>query len=512
MSAYTQGDLTVETSFPILDIGKFKLNVQPGAHGRMEVEGDIPEEVGKSILFQNLNGNAVKARIGNRTIFSGQIESAQILHEGGSYHVTLHGVSFTALLDSAKKSRTFQDTSAAYKKIMGEILQSMPGSGMQFHAEDKSIEFPLYQLEETDWEFLRRMASHLHTDLIPDTIRNSPHIFVGLPEGKMQDTKDAGVVCEKVWMDKRNKSMCRSIRSYADWDIGEQVRLEDSIYSIVEKSCQLEEGLLVFRYSVSSKKAVVRDRFENENHGGRLLSAKVLDVRDEEVKVKFDIDADQPKEGAFWYPFSPEAGNVMYCMPKAGEPVYIRLEDSTGKRAQAVYGVHTNGPGNPEMKPEDRYFTTDNLKRMYFTKDAMGFRDLKKDSPLEITLNDSAGANAVSNKNIVVFARDVIGIKGKNVIFQAPKEISIVRKDNLSPTVINMCNGFDSIGATNEVKTSGDSGTNFPVFHEDQQKQEKYGLQGVEKNIIASTPSKKLSGDFGQKMRGIKVDFVPGEE
>lgn len=356
------------------------------------------------------------------------------------------------------------------------------------------------------------MASHLHTDLIPDTIRNSPHIFVGLPEGKMQDTKDAGVVCEKVWMDKRNKSMCRRIRSYADWDIGERVRLEDSIYSIVEKSCQLEEGLLVFRYSISSKKTVVRDRFENESHEGRLLSAKVLDVRDEEVKVKFDIDADQPKEKAFWYPWSPEAGNVMYCMPKAGEPVYIRLEDSTGKRAQAVCGVRTNGPGNPEMKPEDRYFTTDNLKRMFFTKDAMGFRDLKQKSPLEITLNDSAGANAVSNKNIVVFARDVIGITGKNVIFQAPKEISIVRKDNLSPTVINMCNGFDSIGATNEVKTSGDGGTNFPVFHEEQQKEEKYGLQGVEKNIIASTPSKKLSGDFGQKMRGIKVDFVPGEE
>lgn len=460
MSAYTQGDLTVETSFPITDITKFNINIRPGEHGRMEVEGDIPEEEGKTVLYQELNGSGVKARIGNRIIFLGMIERVRIEHESGRYHVALHGVSSTVFLDLAKKSRTFQDTGADYKNVMEAVLKSISGSVLGSHAKSKSISIrgPLYQLEETDWEFLRRLAIHLHTDIIPDAIRNTPHIFVGLPEGKIRDRDDGGIISEKIWMDKTRKSMCRSIRSYEDWDIGDGVRLEDYIYFVTGKSCRLEEGLLVFRYTVTSKKEVTCSRYENKLHGGRLLSAKVLDVRNEEVKVKFDIDAGQSKEKAFWYPFRPETGNVMYCMPKIGEPVYIRLEDASGKRAQAVYGIHTNGRGNPEMKPEDRYFTTDKLKRMYFTKDALGFRDLKQKSPLELTLNDSAGANAVSNKNLIVSARDVIGITGKNVIFQAPKEISIVRRDNLSPTVINMCNGFDSVGATNAVKTLGEKG------------------------------------------------------
>ncbi len=149
---------------------------------------------------------------------------------------------------------------------------------------------------------------------------------------------------------------------------------------------------------------------------------------------------------------------------------------------------------------------------MYFTKNDMGFQDLKQKSPLELTLSDDTGVSGISNKNIVISARDMIGIQGKNLVIKAPKEISIVRRDNLEPTVINMCNGFDSIGATNEVKTSGEEGINFPVFHEEKQKEETYGLKGIEKNIIASTPAQQLSGDFSQKIRGIHVDFVPGEK
>ncbi|RKJ64270.1 hypothetical protein [Roseburia sp. 1XD42-69] len=512
MPAYTQGNLKVETAFPLNDIVRFQLNIKPGEHGHMEAEGDLPEEIGEKVILQNLNGSPVKVSIENKILFQGVIESVQVSHEGDRYHGSVHGISATAFFDMAKKSRTFQDIHAEYEEVMEQVIRDTPRSMLDFNGEGVEIGVPLYQLEETDWDFLRRLASHMHTDIIPDVIRDTPRVYIGLPEEKFQDGTKGGIVWEKVWRDKTSGNLCRRIRGYENWDIGDRIALNEYIYSIAEKSCSLEEGLLIFHYSVISQKEIVRRRYENKSHGGRLLSARVLDTRGEEVKVKFDIDAHQSKEKAFWYPFRPETGNVMYCMPEVGEQVYIRLEDDSGKRAQAVYGVHGNGRGNPEMKPEDRYFTTAQAKRMYFTKKGMGFRDLKQKSPLELTLSDDTGVNGISNKNVVISARDMIGIQGKNLVIKAPKEISIVRRDNLEPTVINMCNGFDSIGATNEVKTSGEEGTNFPVFHEEKQKEETYGLKGIEKNIIASTPAQQLSGDFSQKIRGIHVDFVPGEK
>lgn len=52
-----------------------------------------------------------------------------------------------------------------------------------------------------------------------------------------------------------------------------------------------------------------------------MLSAAVLDVKEEQVKVKFDMDLTQPEESAYWYPWQPDMGNLAYCMPEK-ENVY----------------------------------------------------------------------------------------------------------------------------------------------------------------------------------------------
>ncbi|MCU6339889.1 hypothetical protein KW823_25570, partial [Enterobacter quasiroggenkampii] len=40
------------------------------------------------------------------------------------------------------------------------------------------------QYEETDWSFLKRMASRLGTVLVPEITAESPKLFFGLPSGK----------------------------------------------------------------------------------------------------------------------------------------------------------------------------------------------------------------------------------------------------------------------------------------------------------------------------------------
>ena len=165
------------------------------------------------------------------------------------------------------------------------------------------------------------------------------------------------------------------------------------------------------------------------------------------------------------------------------------------------------------MKTTDRYFTTMNQKRMHLLPDRMGFQDLKQENPLKISLTDESGTDFVSNRKIVISATDTVGIKADRLFFQSPKEISLVRRDNTAPTVINMCNGFDSIGATNKVTLAGNDHAGFPVFHEYQSESGKEcSLNELEMDIIASTPCKALAGDLEKQIRGIQVNQIGLEE
>lgn len=513
MGASTQGELRIESVISIENIKEFHMEIQNGYHSLIFLKGEISKEEGEKALLQKLDHENLQVWIKDEPVFVGVMQDVEIEHDGYGYQICIHGSSATSLIDSMKKSRTFQDITKTYEEIMWEVLADTQGAGLKFYVNDRKINTPVYQIEETDWEFIKRMASHLETFVVPGSLSKSPTVSIGLANGRVRETEQAGLVCEKVWFDKERRGVCRSIRGYENWNMGDRILWDGETYSIIEKRCQLEKGLLYFRYTIFDRKTFTVKKYDNPSFVGTMLPALVLDTRNEEVKVKFTIDKQQSKDSAYWYPWRPDGGNIMYCMPEIGETVYICLDGPEGERARAVCGVHKNGAGNPEMKVTDRYFTTADKKRMYLTPDTLGFKDLKQSSPLEIILNDSSGANVRSNRKLVVSAKDTVGIKGNNIFLQAPKEVSLVRRDSASPTVINMCNGFDSIGATNEVTASGSGDAGFPVFHESKQEAGKeYSLDGVEKSIIASTPGKGFTGKLERRIEGIRVDQVAGED
>ncbi|MBD5546500.1 MAG: hypothetical protein HDQ97_03760 [Lachnospiraceae bacterium] len=513
MAAITSGEIKIETAVPIEDLQDLHMDIQKDSHAVIELKGVISEKEGETALLKPMEAANLNVWTSEKLLFSGMIRDIQVIQEGQGYQVSIQGISKTAQIDYKKKNRTFQNVNKSYQEIMREALKDTVGAGIRFYASDRKIEMPLYQIEETDWEFIRRLASHLNTSIVPDVLSGGAEISIGLPAGRIHSKETLDAFREKVWFDRESRKTCLSIRSYEDIGLGDRVEWEGIRYTVIGKECQLEKGLLCFRYRIAPKEAFAAKPYENPETIGRLLSARVLETKDEQVKVKFDIDENQPAEEAYWYPWEPDAGNLMYCMPEKGEQIYIYLGDYFSRQARAVCGVHANGCGNPEMKTTDRYFTTINNKRMYLLPGKMGFQDLKQKSPLEMSLMDETGTDFISNRQIVISARDTIGIKGNNLFFQAPKEISIVRRDNVSPTVINMCNGFDSIGATNEVSMKGSDNAGFPVFHEYQQESGKeYILDGMEKDIIASTPCKTLTSGLEKQIRGIRVDQIGLEE
>ena len=510
MPVLTQGDLRIECAVLITDIQTFHMEIRQNRHAVCRVEGTMPGAEGGEAILQPLAGTRVTAGAGDRLLFAGMLQDIQVSHEGAHYRVSLTGVSATGMLDHAKKDRSFQDVSMTCREVMERVLADTPGAGLLFHGEDQAIQSPLYQTGETDWVFLKRLAGRLHTVLVPSVYAAAPCFHCGAPEGATHREAD-DVVCERIWRDRQRRGTRRRVRTGRNWDPGDRADWDGYRYTVTDKECRLEKGLLQYRYTLESAGAFASEPYEHPYQAGMMLPASVLDVRDEQVKVGFDMDRQQPAEGAYWYPWQPDMGNLAYCMPEKGERVYIHISGAAGGGDRAVCGVRRNGAGNPGLQPSHRYFTTKDRKRLYMDPDAVGFRDLRQEKPLELRLSDASGADVASHRSITVSARGTIGLKGGSILFQAPKEISLVKRA-ASPTVINMCNGFDTIGGSDRVLTEGGGGDDFPVFHQRDGRAEAERIfadrSAAGKSVIGSTPVGALADSLARQLEGCQVKRI----
>ncbi len=525
MNAVTSGTLKVNSMLNICEILEFDMEIKKNCHTIARITGYVPDEMGESPILQKLEESSLSVTKVDGSgseksppVFFGFIKTAEVWQQGNGYIAKIEAISSTEVLDHEEKNRSFQNVDMTYKELIRSVLSNTENAQVIFHIEDQKIGIPVYQYRETDWEFLKRIAGQLGTSLYAGGISLKPELYFGLPVGNFR--KGEEIRPEKIWFDKsyyifdkekyhftKHQFICHEISSYEDWKVGDRISMPDGREMVVvSKRCKLEKGLLVYYYTVASSVTFVTARYDNPKMAGVSLAGTVLETKQENVRVNLDMDGEQSSKEGFWYPWMPETGNVMYCMPEIGERIMITFDDGEGS-ARGSRGVRKNGTGNGDMQePSSRYFTTVEDKRMYILPDSLGFVDLKQKVPLKVGIHDGSGADIESSREVAVLAKAGVWLGGHRVSFQAPQEISIVRRDMASPTVINMCNGFDSIGKYGKVKMEGSGDAVFPAL--DSYDTDTYDLKGTENAVIASTPCAAGSTELERQITGAKVDVI----
>ena len=400
---YTQGQIRVESRLSIERVDKLHWEMKRGEHGRLMLQGSIArQKAGKEILGR-LEDSVIKLYAGEELLFCGLLEEVSIAHEGESFTVELQALSSTIKLDEEKRSRSFQDTEMTYQEALGKVIGDTEGAILSFQAENRKLGAPAYQLEETDWEWIKRMCGHLQEVPLAWSYGEMPGVQIGLKgSGRYRDI-GAEVTEERSW--KRDGILYRQIRAGQNWEIGDRLLWKDREYFILEKKGSLEKGLLWFSYTTAKKEALEVKACHNLPFTPRRLPATVLERKGELVRVKFDMDMQQDRDRAYWYPWNPVSGNLLYCMPEVGERIYIELENVKGSRARAVEGIRQNGEGNPELFPARRLFTTKDKKRMEMSKERLAFQDMALTEPLQLLLEDVTGIEARSNRGLNIWAK-----------------------------------------------------------------------------------------------------------
>ena len=159
-------------------IREFVLNENINEHQKLEVQLEMDDEQRKSlekiiekenveieIELSGMNQNVKKK------IFCGMVDYFEIL-DYGSYgcRILIRAFSKSIIFDrkNEKKYRVFQDVNLMFSDIINEINKDYTEKKLEIKYSDiakKQIGTLVVQFDETDWEFLARLASQLKTGL-----------------------------------------------------------------------------------------------------------------------------------------------------------------------------------------------------------------------------------------------------------------------------------------------------------------------------------------------------------
>ena len=328
----------------------FQTREIPGEHAR----GNF-----RLLLSENETGiNGLNAPIqlcghGNTAgaLFCGYQEKVEIKEEGRYRIADVQAVSGTILLDQKKCNRVFQKKAQTYMGIANTVTADTEHSACILPGSDMQTGGTLIQYQETDWNFLKRMASQLGLPLVPDISYYYPRFYLGLPEGEKKELGEIlscdmcfdgryYAVSGKCLVD-REDFICYDVVTRTSLSLGDRVTYEGRELLVSRKKTELAGGEVIFTYRLAGNSYTWVPWEDNPDYTGMSFVGSIVGTQGEQVEVAFDID--KTAAGGKRYGFAPATGNLMYCMPQKGTKTSLYIGNGDEAQGIATGCIRTNG-------------------------------------------------------------------------------------------------------------------------------------------------------------------------
>ena len=453
------------------------LHVGVNDHGWSVVEGETGEDAleqlqgavaGREQVIMARDESGVE-----QPLFSGIIRTAGLVTYGGYNRFRIELQTGTILMDQLKRSRSFQDVAQTYSQVAQRVASGYEdGAVIPTVGLDSPLTAPVIQYRETDWEFLKRMASWCGGVVVPESHYSYPRLWFGFPERAFTCTFPED--CYTSGISRRYYELGGSAAGYrrADFlyydvpssqlcDLGWYTVFKGQEFLICEKWAKLERGELTFTYRLGKPGLGWGRKQYNDKISGMTILGEVLSTERETVRLKLDIDEGWAPGGPYAYTWRPETGNMMYCMPQAGTRVSLYFPNYDEQAAMVVNCVRTNGASCARMSDSSkRSFVTEHGKEMNLYPEELSFLGGSNGS---IKIADEDGISFNTDKKIAIWAKENVCLKAKTAVISAPTgEIVLARGDQSpsSTTTLVQSNQFDLLS----IKWTHMEGWNHTVF------------------------------------------------
>jgi hypothetical protein len=399
---------------------------------------------------------------GKVRLFSGVVTRIAVNTAGDVYHFEVDGASDTYLLDVKRRDRSFQDLNLEYRQLIETVIAASGALCNKPAVKDEKLENFILQYHETDWEFLKRIASRkpFTTGLVADTTGNKAQFWFGIPEGKEHSFNKQGpcyTVTKKiaVYRDAAANHLPEAREAgFIDYrmptdeffNIGDRVKFNGQKLAVDQAVATMSGGILRFECSLIPEAGLKQNPLYHPELTGVSIEGRVIAVEQDQLKVSLVGigERTQAKERACFFPYATaytaEGNTGWYCMPEIDD--FVRLYFPTPKEEDAFVTTAVrsrkkadNGKesspqpsGDKLDNPQIKYFRTKFGKEIMFSEDEILITG--KDGELLVRLNEAKGIEILSSQAVALTAKKDITITAEEgkVAISAGDEIDLVCK------------------------------------------------------------------------------------
>ncbi|MEE4562802.1 contractile injection system protein, VgrG/Pvc8 family [Paenibacillus polymyxa] len=454
------------TPFEFSQLIHVRVEQKLNEHAKLTLTGRIPEKLKESYIKNDYESQPIelKQRVAGDTVtlFSGIVTDIHLEVVKGVYSMTVEALSWTYLLDIQLKNTSFQHADMTYNELIAQVVASYSGSRfMNMISSNHRLGNYVLQYQETDWQFLQRMASRFQTCLLPAPYFSAPTFYFGVPQ-----EKPGGEIHVSSFTVRKPLSQFRHLTEnhvqglqaadsieyevYSDQllDLGSQVTFRGKELWVREAWMTMQDSILKLRYLLTPQAGLAFASTYNMAIIGLSLQGKVLSVHRDRVKVHLEIDNTQDEAKAFLFPYSTtyasEDNTGWYCMPEAGDSIRIYFPNQHEEKAMAISSIRRENPPeqtgsrgggtsmvaepvDPMCNPDIPYLKTKFGQIIKFTQQGI---DIISSEGSSIHLSDDGIITVSSSQKIQFVAGEEIHMEAPTVKIEAEQMISLNCKGN----------------------------------------------------------------------------------
>ncbi|WP_342481496.1 phage baseplate assembly protein V [Paenibacillus sp. FSL L8-0340] len=447
-------NLKCHSPYPVHSIQSIHMERKAGGHARLFLTAVLPEEQQDREIDMTANGENISLiETGERgqeirKLFQGIIQEVGVRDVQGVYILELEAVSYSYLLDIEPRIRSFQHSEMECEDVIRQVLSAYPKSDLiDYVSSGTKLGGLTVQYRETDWQFLRRIASRFGAVVIPEVTADAPKLYFGVPDGGYHELKDQNyTVTRDLHALKMSWSVGAADVKEADFTsyrvetrrwfgLGDTVQFQGQELRVAAAESRLMQGMLIHTYTLSPHSGIRENEIRNDELAGASLEGRILAVTKDTVKVHLNVDATQAENEASWMPYSAvyaSDGGGFYCMPQAGDSVQVYFGSGREQDAFAMGSVRRGSSPSPKTAdPATKSWGTNFGKEMRMTDAEMSL--IATEGSLFITLDDG-GISITSNSGIqmntvqdlVLDSEKSIEIEAKEILFLQCGDSSLV--------------------------------------------------------------------------------------
>lgn len=433
------GSVRIECSYDFCQIDEVKIHCEPNDHAQATVIGLVkgPHKMELNDgSFDRLKIHDMHAE--NTLLFSGIVQSVRIKHKGDVFFIVIQASSCSVLLDLCHKRRSFQDKQASYRQLFEQVIvQDGGGQFFDLLSNGRAQERVMIQYDETDWEFVKRIASQLGGVVVPDLRADKAVLYLGLPQALQHDEdvneREIQIQCFQPNTAQFHGGFCakRSVTRYTIestqyYRIGSNIQYQGLLWVVTNVDFYTENALVKKRYTLQRRSNVLQPMIKNPALCGLMLKGRVLDVMADKLKLHLEIDEKQALSSANWFPFNtPYTANGQtgfYWMPQKGELAYLYLPTDDENQA-LVRTLQRDHRANKEkiQNPSTKRMLSAHQKELNMAPSELEL--IGKHGVCRIQMHDDTGISITSEHDVVLTSESDVVFTGHTLAIQAAENI-----------------------------------------------------------------------------------------